>query len=130
MRSSEIAGLLSLGLACGAASPELTRRAPDPLAFILVPRPPPVVPVEIQPRQPVKTAIWVEGHWLWAGDRWRWKDGGWLVPPEGASLSSWVYSYGEDGRVRFWPATWVDAKGKPIAEPRMLTGARRWRDPR
>lgn len=95
------------------------------LDFILVPRPPPVVPVEIQPPQPSKDATWMEGQWLWLGDRWQWKHGGWVAAPEGATLSVWAYSYQADGQVRFWPPTWVDAEGRPIAEPKMLVSAQR-----
>jgi hypothetical protein len=118
-------GLLSVALACGGAQVEATRRPPAVLDFILVPRPPPVVPIEVQPAQPVSDAVWVEGQWLWAGDHWDWKQGGWVVPPHGATLSVWAYSYQADGRVRFWPPTWLDAEGRPIPEPKMLASAQR-----
>lgn len=104
---------------------DATRRAPALLDSILVPRPPPVVPIEIQPSRPVEDAVWIEGQWSWDGGRWQWKDGGWVVPPEGATLSVWAYSYRADGRVRFWPPTWLDAEGRPIPEPKMLSTARR-----
>lgn len=129
-RTHAVLGLLSAMLACGGASSPATRRPPAVLDFILVPRPPPVVPVEIQPHQPVKDAVWVEGQWLWAGERWQWKHGGWVVPPEGATLSVWAYSYQQDGRVRFWPATWLNAEGQPIPEPKMLSSAQRGLDAR
>lgn len=124
VRCFPLVGLLSMALACGGAHLDATRRPPAVLDFILVPRPPPVVPLEVQPPQPVSDAVWVEGQWLWEGD-WQWKNGGWVVPPEGATLSVWAYSYQADGQVRFWPPTWLDAEGRPIPEPKTLAPAQR-----
>ncbi|MEO8178759.1 MAG: hypothetical protein ABI895_08000 [Deltaproteobacteria bacterium] len=116
--------LLLLVLACGAASTQPIRRPPGMLDFIVVPRPPPVVPVEIQPRQPVEAAVWIDGQWSWSGgDRWIWKHGGWAMLPSGATLSTWAYGYQADGRVRFWPATWLDAQGNPMPDPKIWVRA-------
>lgn len=104
---------------------DATQRPPAVLNFILVPRPPPVVPVEVQPPQPLSDAVWVHGQWTWEGDRWQWKSGGWVVPLEGATLSVWAYSYQADGQVRFWPPTWLDAENRPITEPKTLASAQR-----
>ena len=122
--------LFSISLACGSGSVQVQQRPPESLDFIVVPGPPPVVPVEIVPPQPRKDAAWVDGQWAWGGDRWQWKLGGWVIPPEGASLSAWLYSYQKDGRVRFWPATWLNAKGQPIEDPAILVGARGRFEPR
>jgi hypothetical protein len=117
--------LVLLVLACGAGPMQAKRRPPELLNFIIVPAPPPVVPVEIQPPKPVDDATWIHGQWAWRGDRWRWRRGGWAVLPEGATVSTWVYAYQADGRLRFWPATWLDAGGQPIPEPKMLARAKR-----
>jgi hypothetical protein len=115
--------LFSISIACGSRSVQLQHHPPQLVDFIIVPTPPPVVPVEIVPPQPREDAVWVDGQWDWDGDRWQWKRGGWIIPPEGSSLSVWLYSYQKDGRVRFWPATWINAEGQPIVEPPILAGA-------
>jgi hypothetical protein len=122
--------LFSLSIACASSSVQLRQRPPKLLDFIVVPTPPPVVPVEIMPPQPRKDAVWLDGQWAWGGDRWQWKRGGWVVPPEGSSLSVWLYSYQTDGRVRFWPATWINAEGQPMEDPPILAGARGRFEPR
>jgi hypothetical protein len=110
---------------CGGGAPPLARRPPEHAAFLVVPRPPPVVPLEVQPARPSKEAAWLEGQWLWANERWQWQRGGWVVPTKGATVSVWVYTYQADGRVRFWPPAWFDAAGQRMAEPRVLARAKR-----
>jgi hypothetical protein len=122
--------LFFLSVACGSRSVQLRQRPPELLDFIVVPTPPPVVPVEIMPPQPRKDAVWLDGQWAWGGDRWQWKRGGWVSPPEGATLSMWLYSYQTNGLVRFWPGTWIDAKGQPMEDPPILAGAQGRFEPR
>jgi hypothetical protein len=116
---------LTLLSACGAGAPQLQRRLPQLADFVIVPRPPPVVPLEIQPARPAQHAVWLEGQWRWDNERWRWKPGGWVAPPPGAAVSVWVYAYQQDGQVRFWPAAWFDAQGRRIEEPPVLARATR-----
>ena len=57
-------------------------------AYAEVPYPPPAALVEVVPNAPGDDgAVWVDGHWLWRGRYYVWERGGWLLPPEGASLS-------------------------------------------
>ncbi len=113
-----------LMIACGAESARVSRRAPGLMEFILVPRPPPVVPVEVQPPPPSPRALWIEGSWSWQAGRWRWNAGGWVLPPAGASRSSWTWSYQADGQVRFWAAAWFGPDGREIEAPATLAAAR------
>ncbi len=92
--------------------------------FIVVPRPPPVVPVEVQPPRPAPRAVWVEGSWSWQAGGWRWNAGAWVLEPTGASRSSWTWSYQVDGRVRFWAEAWFGPDGQPIEAPAPLATAR------
>lgn len=108
-----------------AAGAELRRVPPRMTSFVIAPRPPPVVPIEIQPPRPHEKAVWVEGQWTWERGVFRWAPGAWVIPPAGAALSIWAYAYREDGRVSFWPAQWVNARGEPIAAPVPLAVSRR-----
>lgn len=111
-------------VACGAGAPALRRLPPRFSEFVIVSRPPPVVPVEVQPPRPRSRAVWVEGQWAWESGRFRWDPGAWVIPPAGAGLSVWAYAYQEDGRVRFWPAQWIGIDGEPISAPAPLAVAR------
>jgi hypothetical protein len=104
-------------LACGAEAMSLVQRPPRSMDFILVPRPPPVVPVEHQPARPVGDAVWVPGSWSWRASGWSWNRGAWVDPPAGASWSPWTWWYQADGQVRFWPARWFRLDEQPIDDP-------------
>jgi hypothetical protein len=93
------------------------------MRFVLVRRPPPVVPVDVQPARPAPDAVWVPGSWAWRADGWNWRPGAWVVPPAGASWSAWAWSYQADGRVRFWEAHWFGPDGQPIDDPAPLAAA-------
>jgi hypothetical protein len=114
-----------LCIACGSAVSPIRRLPPGVMDFLIVPRPPPVVPLEIQPERPDPRAVWVEGSWTWSGGEWSWSPGAWVVPAPGSSLSPWTYSYQEDGRVRFWATRWQDAAGRSISAPTPVAVAKR-----
>jgi hypothetical protein len=107
-------------VACRTEAARLVRRPPELLRFSLVRRPPPVVPVDVQPAAPGADAVWVPGSWTWRADGWIWHAGAWVIPPPGASWSPWAWSYQADGRVRFWEARWFGPDGQPISGPTPL----------
>ena len=53
-------------------------RAADP---IVVEYPPPPAKAERVSADPGEPCRWMDGHWAWAGRRWHWVPGGWVVPP-------------------------------------------------
>jgi hypothetical protein len=86
--------------------------------FVILQRPPPVVPVDTQPVHPSRDAVWVPGSWSWrAAGGWVWNRGAWVDPPVGASWSPWTWCYQMDGQVRFWEARWFGHNGQPIDSP-------------
>jgi hypothetical protein len=112
-------------LACGADAMPLVRRPPRSADSILVQRPPPVVPVDIQAARPAGDAVWVPGSWSWRAAGWSWNPGAWVDPPPGASWSPWTWCYRADGQVRFWHARWFGPQGQPIEDPLPLSVAGR-----
>jgi hypothetical protein len=127
-RCSWLAVVLALDscavLACGDTN-SLVRRPPRFADSILVERPPPVVPVDIQAARPTGDAVWVPGSWSWRAAGWSWNPGAWVDVPAGASWSPWTWCYQADGQVRFWHARWFGPDGEAIAEPPPLDVAGR-----
>src|SRR5262245_28556105 len=81
--------VLALGAnACGGGNLPRPRmvpaRAEDYVAVTQGPRTP---PVEIVPAKPKDGAVWVDGGWAHDGTRFRWEDGAWVIPPDGATYS-------------------------------------------
>jgi hypothetical protein len=85
--------------------------------YVAVPFAPRVPPVEFIPPSPAKNAVWVDGSWEWAGNRYGWRYGSWVVPPAGVRRAHWtVVRRDVDGQLFFAPATWKDASGKVVAD--------------
>jgi hypothetical protein len=113
-------------LACGVEAVQLVQRPQRSNDFVILQRPPPVVPVDIQPTRPTRDAAWVPGSWSWrAAAGWVWNPGVWVDPPAGASWSPWTWCYQADGQVRFWEARWFGPHGEPIDGPPRLGAADR-----
>lgn len=87
-----------------------------------VPVPPPPAHEEFIPPQPGEDAVWVDGQWFWDG-RWRWEHGAWVLPPPGAAFSPWRTFRRTDGTLVFAGASWRDAHGNRIPNPRVLASA-------
>src|ERR1700692_2553605 len=110
--------LATLVLAC---SPTLTHPsyAPQPQdALVEVDVPPPPGRVEAVPPRPSRSAIWVDGEWVWRRRRWAWLPGRWLEAPAGAVFAPWAFVRGPDGRLWCAAGAWRDAKGSPVTAPR------------
>jgi hypothetical protein len=91
--------------------------------YVDVPYPPPPARAEIVPQAPKRGAVWVDGQWSWQLNRWLWRAGGWVFVPPGATFAPWDVYVDPDGRVRYAPATWRDAKGNVIDAPPVLESA-------
>lgn len=64
--------------------------------------PPPAV-VEVRGVAPGPGHIWVAGHHRWAGDRYTWVAGSWIVPPR--PRAAWVPGHWKHTRSGYY---WVD----------------------
>jgi hypothetical protein len=100
---------VSVSLRIGVPAPIVVRRAP----------PPPVV--ERVVISPSPRHIWVAGHYTWAGDRWIWVSGTWILPPQpgvvwiaprwDASAQTWIEGHWET------PATLTVANAPTVPPP-------------
>ena len=98
-------------------------RAEDYVPVPFLPRAPPVEIVPLRPKGQTGL-VWADGGWEWAGDRYRWDPGGWVVPRPGAVRARWAIVRREvDGQLFFAPSTWRDDKGNVIPAPKPLARA-------
>jgi hypothetical protein len=116
---------------------------------IIVTRAPPPAEVECVPPQPREECVWVDGSWRYAGRRWEWLPGAWLIPPtncyyaeayarwlpggastrrapsprastDGASADSAAKDEDNGDRLFYFPAAWYpDSPGQKCAEPKI-----------
>ena len=66
--------LVALGLSVGCAGTIVVRDAPPPAR------------AETRSPRPTPNAVWIDGHWKWAGARYIWVSGYWEKKPKG----TWV----------------------------------------
>jgi hypothetical protein len=109
--------------ACGGAIPQPESEQHAASAYEVVPYPPPSALVEIVPDQPRTDAVWVDGYWVWRGRYYVWERGGWLLPPDQATVGKWHARYRDDGTLLFAPTRWYDARGRVIDPPPFLLPA-------
>jgi hypothetical protein len=87
---------IGIGLSFGAPAPIVVHRAP------------PARVVEQVTVAPGPGYAWVPGHYTWAGDRWIWMSGTWVVPPR--PDARWV-----DGAWNPQNQQWVEAHWEVVA---------------
>lgn len=100
---------------------------------LIVQKAPPPVQLECVPPQPREECVWIDGSWLWAGRRWEWLVGAWVIPPPGCyhahAYSQWLNAgaTGEgksDDRLFYFPASWYPTTpGGKCAEPKVCLEA-------
>ena len=104
---------------------------------IIVTRAPPPAEVECVPPQPREECVWVDGSWRYAGRRWEWLPGAWLIPPANCyyaeAYARWLpggaspkrASKEDNGdRLFYFPASWYpDKAGQKCAEPKICLEA-------
>jgi hypothetical protein len=72
---------------------------------VYAPGPPPAKKVEVKPASPGPKAVWVEGHWKWAGNKYMWVPGHWEKMPKGKWVAGHHVKKGKKGYV--WvPGHW------------------------
>jgi hypothetical protein len=110
--------------ACAGRLPQPPRiRHPDS-AYIDVPYAPPAALSEtVLPRPTRADVVWVDGDWVFRGNSYAWRRGGWVVAAPRTSYARSEVAYALDGRVRFAPPTWYDAQGTPLDRVRPVVPA-------
>ncbi len=56
---------------------------PEDASSIPVTEKPPPTKVEVIPLARRRNCRWLDGHYIWAGQAWRWQKGRWVRPPGG-----------------------------------------------
>lgn len=108
--------------ACASKLPIPERTSGRSDAYVAVPLPPPPLRPEHVPEKPSDgDPVWVDGEWSWDGTRYRWQNGGWVIPLAGATVSPWAVVRRQDGQLFFKPSVWYDAGGAAIAAPAFIT---------
>ncbi len=103
------------GAGCGGSLPRPPRVRAATTDYVAVTFPPRTPPVEVVPPRPAKGAVWIDGSWEWAGNRYGWRFGTWTVPPRGVRRADWVLvRRPADGQLFFAPSTWKDASGATV----------------
>lgn len=96
-----LASLLVTSVGC--AVYPLHQRKIERVKLVYVQKPPPVLIVERRPPKPNSKAVWIGGHWRWAGRKYVWVRGHWERNPRGAWTS---------GRWERRPNGWVWVAGR------------------
>lgn len=81
---------VGIGISFGAPAPIIVHHAPPARVY------------ERVSISPGPGYVWIPGHYTWAGDRWIWMTGTWVVPPQPAA--HWV-----DGAWNPQTRQWVEA---------------------
>ncbi len=83
--------------------------------YVKVNQPPPPLRADVSPGpKPYPDAVWVAGHWRWAGDRgWVWVQGRWMRPRPGYVWEPPVVVAVEDGNYQYHPGYWRPANEAP-----------------
>jgi hypothetical protein len=122
MDKSGVAFALVL-LGCGSSLPT-PASAQHPLsAYVEVPYPPPAALAETVPERPNPAVVWLDGEWVFHGQAFVWRRGGWVVPPPASRFAAWRSWYRRDGRLMLAPGTWYDAKQQRVRRPEPLVPA-------
>ena len=118
-RSPWAAALAALALtACGSSLP-VPRSGPhvdeEP---VIIPYPPPPARVEVVPPPPagVKGAVWIDGEWLWKGQRWVWQAGQWQTPYPGGYYAPPATLRLADGTLVYFTGAWKIGRQRQVGE--------------
>lgn len=72
--------LAGLALVLLATAPLAQARPLAVQAVIVAPMAPPPLQIEVIPAPPFTSAVWIPGHWFWAGGRYAWLPGHYAYP--------------------------------------------------
>ena len=124
MKASCLVFALAL-LGCGSSLPTPAATEHPLSAYIPVPYPPPAALAETVPPQPKRDGglIWLDGEWVFHGDSFVWRRGGWVLPPPGCRFAAWRTWYRRDGRLMMARGAWYDAKHQRVRTPEPIAPA-------
>lgn len=115
---------LLLALAACSSSLPAPPKTEHPLsAYVEVPYPPPAALAETVPEQPPGDVVWIDGEWLFHGDAYVWRRGGWVTPPPASRFAAWRTWYRRDGRLMMARGTWYDAQHERLRSPKPSSAA-------
>jgi hypothetical protein len=115
--------LLPSSLGCGGADPGVAHHPQPPFASAQrVPLPPPPAqPEPLSSEPPSPGCRWLDGQWVWTSQRWDWRPGSWIQPPQGCQYSlpslTWVEEEGAPA-LYYRPGRWYS-----VSEPRACSDA-------
>lgn len=107
--------------ACGGAELGVPGHPQPPFASaVRVPMAPPPAQIESLAGEPPTPACrWLDGQWAWTSQRWDWRPGGWIQPPEDCQYSlpglTWADEQGAPA-LYYRPGRWYSVK-EPKACP-------------
>lgn len=111
-------------LACGSSLPAPSATEHPLGAFEAVPYPPPAALAEtVPPRPDTPGVVWIDGEWVYRGNTYVWRRGGWVAPPARSRFAPWRAWYRRDGRLMLAPGTWYDDKRAQVRRPQPLVAA-------
>ncbi|RYZ08354.1 MAG: hypothetical protein EOO73_07845 [Myxococcales bacterium] len=120
-RCSLALALLLIGCGGSLPAPPLTEH---PLAaYAEVPYPPPAALAETVPDKPKADVVWVDGEWVFHGEGYVWRRGGWVTAPPKSKFAPWHSWYRSDGRLMMARGTWYDEQRQRLRPPRPATPA-------
>ncbi|HEY6725744.1 MAG TPA: hypothetical protein VI197_17035 [Polyangiaceae bacterium] len=117
-----LASSVCLG-ACGSDFPEPRTTVHANGDYVEVPYLPPAALVEVAGDPPSDSCVWYDGHWVWRGDKYVWKRGGWTAVAANVAYAPWKTLVLEDGRLMFAEGTWYDESGRKVPAPRVVKAA-------
>lgn len=107
-----ILGLL-IGCANSVQMPQTARHPSS--AFVEVPYPPPAGLAELVPQRPTGAdLVWLDGEWLYQGEGYVWRRGGWVPAPPRGRYAAGSTRYLSDGRLQLAPGSWYDEQLRPL----------------
>lgn len=109
--------------ACGSNFPEPRTTVHANTDYVEVPYLPPAALVEVAGEPPSDRCVWYDGHWVWRGDKYVWKRGGWAAIEGDVAYAPWKTLVLTDGRIMFAEGTWYDAQGHKVPAPEVLRAA-------
>jgi hypothetical protein len=116
--------LASFLLGCGSSLPPPPKGEHPLSAYVEVPYPPPAALAETVPDKPNRAGVvWVDGEWIYHGEGFVWRRGGWVMPPTASQFAAWHTFYRSDGRLMMARGTWYDEKHERLRPPKPLVPA-------
>ncbi len=83
-------------------------------------RAPEILPPRLRPE-----AVWVDGHYAWRADSWRWVNGAWVIPPCHGYRFIPPRALPRDGRFVYLPGRWASGSrgtspGRVVYNPMLV----------